>query len=299
MAFVTAFRRFKPDVVMAEYGPVGAFVREACQRTATPLVVHFHGFDASVRSVLDQQRDGYRHMFGYASGIVAVSRAMERALIALGAPPQKILVNACGVDTDRMPIADPASAPPIFLAVGRFVPKKAPHLTLLAFARVHQADPAARLTMIGDGPLLPICRELARGLEMDRAVSFLGAQPHGVVLDHMRRCRVFVQHSVEAPDGDCEGTPVAVLEASACGLPVVATRHAGIPDVVLHETTGIVVEEHDIRAMSAGMLRLSGEPGTAAAWGEAGRARIAERFTMRQAIDRLAGFLRSCASPAN
>ena len=64
-------------------------------------------------------------------------------------------------------------------------------------------------------------------------MTFLGAQPHNVIQDEMRKARGFVQHSIEAPSGDSEGMPVSIIEAGVSGLPVVATRHAGIPDARL------------------------------------------------------------------
>src|SRR5262249_50305874 len=153
----------------------------------------------------------YRTLFQQARAIVAVSTPMREKLIALGARPEIVHCNPCGVDCRLFRSGAPAAAPPTFLAVGRFVDKKAPQLTLLAFAHVHRQRDDARLRMIGNGPLLDACRDLARGLGVESAVTFLGAQPHGVIQEEMRRARAFVQHSVEAPSGDSEGTPTAIL----------------------------------------------------------------------------------------
>jgi glycosyltransferase involved in cell wall biosynthesis len=74
----------------------------------------------------------------------------------------------------------------------------------------------------------------------------------------MRRARVFVQHSVTTPEnGDMEGKPIAVMEAMASGLPVVATRHSGIPELIEDEVTGLLVAEYDIEAMADAMIRLA------------------------------------------
>ena len=115
-----------------------------------------------------------------------------------------------------------------------------------AFQKVLEQVPDARLRMVGEGKLLDPCRDLVDALQMNHAVSFLGSQPHRVVADEMKRARAFTQHSIEASNGDCEGAPLAILEAGASGLPVVSTHHAGIPEVVLHEDTGYIVEEKDI-----------------------------------------------------
>lgn len=298
LSFLSAFRRCKPSVVLAEYGPTGVQVMEACQIAQLPLVVHFHGYDASKSEVLNNLGAQYRQMFQEAAAIVAVSRAMRSRLIDLGAPPEKLFWNPYGVDHKKFSGARPADVVPSFLAVGRFCEKKAPYLTLRAFAQVLEAFPRATLRMIGDGPLLDTCRKETQALGIGESVTFLGAQDHHVVMEEMRCARAFVQHSVEAPDGDCEGTPVAILEASASGLPVVATKHGGIPDVVLHEQTGLLVNECDVPGMATQMLRLVQQPELAASLGRAGRQRVQAHFSTDRSISRLWEILQGAATNA-
>jgi glycosyltransferase involved in cell wall biosynthesis len=293
-AYLRVFRRYRPAAVLAEWGPTAVRVMDACRLARLPLVAHFHGYDATMHSVVYEFQTAYRELFQVAGAIIAVSRHMEHRLIALGALPEKVNYNPYGVDCTAFGGADPSASPPTFLGVGRFVDKKAPHLTLLAFAQVYQQCAAARLRLIGDGPLLGACRDLAQAVRIDSAVTFLGAQPHGIVRDEMRRARAFVQHSIEAGNGDCEGTPVAVIEAGASGLPVVSTRHAGIPDVVVERETGFLVEERDIPGMAGRMLQLARDPGLAAALGKAGRARVEEHFSTERSIGRLWSIIENC-----
>lgn len=297
-AYVRAFRRHRVQAVLAEYGTTGVLVMDACRELGLPLIVHFHGYDASVRKVLEEYAAAYREMFRRAAAVIAVSDAMRRRLITLGAPPASIHVIPCGVDCTAFDRSDPASAPPVLLAVGRFIEKKAPHITIEAFSKAHRLVPDARLRMVGDGPLLEDCRTLAKTLGIADAVAFLGAQPHAVVQDEMRRARAFVQHSVEAINGDCEGTPVAVLEAGASGLPVVSTRHAGIPDVVVDGETGFLVDERDTDAMAARMIRLLREAQLARQFGEAARRRTQSRFSREQSDGRLWAVIRPFLSTA-
>ena len=287
-----AIRARRADLVLAEYGIVGACVAEACRLEGVPLVVHFHGHDATRRSVLEQFGDRYRPMFGQAAATVAVSVAMRTQLLGLGCPEETLFLNHYGIDCERFGGADPAKSGPALLAVGRFVPKKAPHLTLLAFAQVLASRPEARLRMIGEGELLPVCRDLAAGLGIGARVDFLGALPHAAVAAEMRAARAFVQHSVEAADGDCEGTPNTVLEAGAAGLPVVATRHAGIPDVVRDGETGLLCAERDVAGMAAAMGTVLDDAGFAGQMGWSARRRVRESFAVETSIDRLAAVLR-------
>jgi glycosyltransferase involved in cell wall biosynthesis len=297
-AFIRIFQRHQAQAVLAEYGPTGVRTSPACRQLDIPLIVHFHGFDASVRSVLEQQGENYARLFRDAGAIVAVSQAMREGLVALGAPAWKVHYNPCGVDCAAFSGASPADASPRFVAVGRFVEKKAPQHTIAAFAEVARVRPEARLRMIGDGPLLDECRGLAAALGVGHAVEFLGVQPPEIVQREMRGARCFVQHSIRAANGDCEGTPVGIVEAGATGLPVVATRHGGIPDVVVEGETGLLVDEHDVRGMAREMLALAAAPGLAGRMGARARARVEARFSLQTSLSRLSAIIESAPAPS-
>jgi len=287
-----ALRRYlateRTEVALAEFGQTGAEVMDACAAAGVPLIVHFHGSDVYKQRSLDRYLPLYRQLFGRAAAMVAVSRDMVEALAALGAPRDKLFYNACGVDTRRFGGADPAAAPPVFIAVGRFVDKKAPHLTVLAFKQVYEACPQARLQMVGDGPLLELCQQLVTVLHLDGSVSFPGVRSRLEVAMAMRTARAFVQHSVRTSDGDAEGTPVTILEAAASGLPVVSTLHGGIKDAVIDGQTGFLVKEGDIDAMAGRMIELARTPSLAAALGRRGREHIVANFSLSKRIAALA-----------
>jgi colanic acid/amylovoran biosynthesis glycosyltransferase len=295
-AFARYLRREAIDVVLAEYGPTGVAVLDSCHDAGVPLVVHFHGYDAHSIPVLEEYREEYRQLFAAAAAVIAVSRTMAEQLLALGVPNEKLVINSCGVDVHAFNGASPAHAKPIFLAVGRIVDKKAPHLTLLAFAKVIEACPEARLMMVGDGPLLDCCKQLAAALGITESVEFTGAVCHERVQALMTGARAFVQHSVRTTYGDSEGTPVAILEASATGLPVVSTKHAGIQDAVLNRRTGFLVAERDVNGMAHYMLRLACDSGLAASMGTAGRQFVSENYSAEKSIGQLYGILQKAVT---
>jgi hypothetical protein len=115
-AYLEAFLRSRPKAVVAEFGQAGVAVSDACRRLALPLIVHFHGADISKRAVLREYADSYDCLFREARAIVAVSKAMQQRLIALGAPPETVHCNPCGVDCGAFSGASPATADPTFLA---------------------------------------------------------------------------------------------------------------------------------------------------------------------------------------
>ena len=132
--------------------------------------------------------------------------------------------------------------------------------------------------MAGDGPLLESCRLLADSLGLSNVVKFPGVLPPEAIARHMHGARAFVQHSLVTSDGDSEGFGIVFVEAGASALPVVATRHDGIPEIVLDGETGFLVEERDVGAMAERMSRLLREPGLAVELGSAARRRCEAHF---------------------
>jgi colanic acid/amylovoran biosynthesis glycosyltransferase len=285
------FKRNNINVVLAEYGVTGSAALGICQELKIPLVVHFHGHDAYSRLVLDRYQQRYKEMFAYCSAIIAVSRHMVDQLIKLGAPREKIFYNAYGVDVAKFKQTSLLTCPLQVIAVGRFVEKKAPYLTILAFKKVLDALPDARLVMIGDGVLHDVCRKIITSLHIEHAVILTGVMNHDQVAQLIQQSRVFVQHSLVPKSGDSEGTPVSVLEAGASGLPVVSTRHAGIIDAVIHGKTGFLVDEGNIDGMSEYVHQLLTNPELAVEMGKHAREYISENFNMESSIKNLRAIL--------
>ena len=113
----------------------------------------------------------------------------------------------------------------------------------------------------------------------------MGALNHEEVMPLFSNARCFVQHSVVPSYGDAEGTPVAILEAQAAGLPAVATRHAGIVDAVVDGSTGYLVEELDIDGMADRLTRLLQDKELAQRMGKNAREHIQKNFSIRRHLD--------------
>ena len=276
-------------VMLAEYGPMGVLAADVCAALGLPLHVIFHGIDASALLREPRTRRRYRHMYRTAASVIAVSRALADRLVAAGCPERLIRVVPCGIEPGDFPPGTPE--PGRVLALGRLVEKKAPHLTIRAFALAAKDHPLAHLDIVGDGPLRGAVEAAAAEAGLGDRVTLHGALPHEACRALMRRAQIFAQHSVTAANGDTEGAPVAVAEAMATALPVVATRHSGIPEQVLDGETGILVAEGDVAGMGAAIARLLADPGLAARMGAAGRARALERLDQSRLLDELRSIL--------
>jgi glycosyltransferase involved in cell wall biosynthesis len=282
-----SFLHEKIDGVFAQYGPTGVGILPVCKMLKLPLIVHFHGVDASKHDVLETYKQGYQEMFQYANYIIVVSKAMKRRILDLGASPEKVIYNPCGPNEEYFNIQLKRKTEKIFVGAGRFVDKKAPHCTILAFSKLLQYHPDAKLVLAGTGELWDVCRDLVQYLNLKDKVILPGVFAREQLKRLFAEAIGFVQHSVTPSSGDMEGTPVAVLEASAAGLPVIATRHAGIPDVIIENETGLLVDEYDIDGMAENMKRILDNPGYAQEMGRAGRENIKLHFSMERHIDTL------------
>ena len=290
------FKKNDIHVLLAEYGLTGIGVLKLCEELNIPLVVNFHGSDAYSTELLDRHKHAYKRMFNYARVIIAVSKHMVEQLVKLGAPVEKVVYVPYGVELDKFAQAAVLKSPPHVLSVGRFVEKKAPYLTILAFKKVLERLPEARLVMLGAGLLHDVCSKLIKALHVEHAVELKGIVDHAGVAALMHESRVFVQHSLVPASGDTEGTPVAILEAGAAGLPVVSTRHAGISDAVIHGNTGFLVNEGDIDAMAEYLYQLLANPELASDMGKNAREHISANFSMRQSIEKLRKIVEGCVN---
>jgi glycosyltransferase involved in cell wall biosynthesis len=272
------------DLVFAEYGTSGSFITPICKDLNIPLVVHFHGFDASKYAVLEEFKLGYQKMFSFASTVIAVSYAMKNALMHLGCPESKIVVNPCGPHDNFLNIQPNFNSNSI-VAVGRHTYKKAPYLTILAFQQVLKKYPDLKLILIGTGELYEVSKNMVKSLGLKNHIILPGGLPQEHIINYLKESFMFIQHSLVAENGDSEGMPVGIMEAMAAGLPVVSTRHAGIPDVVVEDETGFLVEEGDIDAMAEHILTLVNNRDLAKTFGKNGKAVIQEHFTMEKHLE--------------
>lgn len=281
-AFAKSLKKNNIDVVLAEYGTTGAKLVNTCRQLDIPLTTIFHGFDASKEQILTSFKNEYKKLFDRAESIIAVSRQIKRKLIELGCLDKKIFLTPCAPDDKFLAIEPAFKEPKSFVAIGRFINKKAPYYTIMAFQQVTKKHPNAILYFAGEGELLECCKNIAAYFKLEKNIFFLGKITPEKYIALLSTVQGFIQHSITANDGDAEGTPVAVLEASAAGIPVISTFHAGISDVILHEETGLLVEEHDVDGMAQNIIKLIEDPQLARELGAKGKQRIKEHFTMKK-----------------
>jgi glycosyltransferase involved in cell wall biosynthesis len=288
-------RRRGVRVVLGEY--LDQFVEfvPLLDRLSLPYVVQGHGIDLSAALRDPATAEGY---LAYRSARAVLTRCEphRRRLIDLGLAADRVNVNPGGVDLPpRVPERGPAAAGRL-LAIGRMTPKKGPIYLLEAFRRAALRDPGLTLDYVGAGELLAAARQFVAACDLEGRARLHGAASEATMAGLLAGCGVFVQHSLTDPEtGDEEGLPTSIQEAMAHGMAVVATRHAGIPEAVIEDETGLLVDEGDVAAMAEAFVAV---PAIAARLGAAGRRRAEALYGWEQERSRLAAWLFAGAAPA-
>ncbi len=180
-----------------------------------------------------------------------------------------------------------ADGPARLLCVARLDPTKGHSVLLDAVATLGRDGRDVELTLIGEGDQRPAIEAQVVRLGLAPRVRLLGARTHDEVFDLMEEADVVVSASVESPDGDAEGIPVTLMEAMAIGVPVVATRTAGVPELVVDGETGILVDQHDARGLADAIARLLEDPELAGRLAAGATERVGESFDRDRVVDEL------------
>jgi glycosyltransferase involved in cell wall biosynthesis len=278
----------KIDLIHAHFGPDGVYAMAVAEKLQIPFLVTFHGYDITIsRKAL--WRKGkflyYQLLFHEeelkrkAAAFIAVSQFIRSKLLEKNYPEEKIIQHYIGVDTAKFSPGKRADERYI-LCVGRHTQKKGIDTLLRAFAQVADKHPDVSLIQVGTGALTNELHTLVKTLGLEQRVRFLGAQTHETVLDLMRGAEIFALASQTAENGDCEGLPIVINEASACGIPVVSTKHSGIPEAILDGETGFLVAEKDDLTLAQKLNIILCDPALGEKMGRQGREFVCEKFDL-------------------
>ena len=279
--YTGVLRTYRADLIHAHHGFQGGRCLGAKRRSALPMVTSFYGADAT-QAVRDPKwRALYRRLFSEGELFLAEGSAMAAQLDRIGCPEEKVAVHHLGVDLTRIPF-DPRAAgeQTRVLICASFREKKGipDGIRALALAR-ERTGADVRLVLIGDGPELPAVEGALAGTGIGECTERLGVLPYSRVLEELGSCHILLQPSRTATDGDGEGgAPVILLEAQAAGMPVVATRHADIPEYVVDEASGLLAGEGDVEGLADRLAALLEDPSRWPAMGRSGRAHVATNY---------------------
>jgi colanic acid/amylovoran biosynthesis glycosyltransferase len=232
-------------LIHAHFGPDALKILPVAKKHKIPLVVSFHGYDASSLLNNGWYKSQLPHLFDYASKIIIVSSHMIENL-NLQSWKDKVVVLPCSIDVEEFkPYEKRNNSKIILLHSGRLINKKGVPDLIQVFAKIYKTHKNLHLNILGSGPELESCKTIADNHGVTEAISFLGSQPPEIVKKFMNESDIFILNSRTADDGEMEGTPVSLLEAMSIEKAVISTNHAGIPDVIQNNENGMLVPERD------------------------------------------------------
>ena len=280
--YARALSRRRVDLVHAHFGTGANEARVLAEAAGIPLVATFHGVDVTASTIGDsawtrEYTRRLRETFRYATTLIAVSGHIADRLVALGAPPEKVVVHHIGGQVE--PPVPSSSLGEGLLFIGRLVEKKGVEDLIRAVAALPPELRGTHLTVVGYGPLEQRLRAVAAELGVD--ARFPGAVSADQVPRLIRAARVMCVPSRTAPDGDTEGLPMVLLEAAAQERPIVATEHAGIPEFVRHGETGLLSPEGSVEGLAANLTAVLRDDALAVSLGNAARARLEAEYDLR------------------
>ena len=278
------------DLMHIYFGHTGVHLLPFLECWDKPCIVSFHGADVMLKAESPDYAAKLRRVFHAVPLILARSRSLERRLVSLGCPPEKIRINRTGIPLAQFPVKRrraPANGQWRFLQACRLIPKKGLTTCLRAFALFHRENPRAELLIAGKGPLQPVLEALAIQLKVSKHVHFTGFLPQKELLELYHSCHIFLHPSEMPADENQEGIPNSILEAMATGLPVLATRHGGIPEAVEDGRCGALVAERDYRSLAEEMKKITRTPHSFAEMGVLASESVAAEFEQQAQIRQL------------
>ncbi|MGI9148876.1 MAG: glycosyltransferase family 4 protein [Chloroflexota bacterium] len=276
-------------VVHAHLPSAHALAALAGRLAGIPIVATVHGMEVAALDLAIAQTAG-THL------VTVCQRAYGHAL-ALGVPAGQVSHIPNGVDTDvftqngsraelRTSLGVPAEVPLVGW-VGRLRPEKAPQAFLRVAEAVRRSRPDARFVLVGDGPLAAALEHEIQERGLAGCVQLAGVRAD--------MARVYPAFDLLVQTSESEGMPLVILEAMACGRPVVAMDVGGVPEVVQVDTTGLLAAPGDVAWLVKCVLELLASPERALAMGTAGRRRVERHFDLRLSIGRTAALFERLA----
>ena len=249
------------DIVHCHFGPNGlrgVHLRELGALDGK-VVTTFHGYDLT--SQVQKSGDRlYERVFKCGDLMMPISYKWRDTLIQMGCDKNKIVVHRMGIDAEKLKPNHLDRKGKKYLrvvSVGRFVEKKGFYFSIKAVAGAVAESEKILYDIIGDGELRQDYEKLIQNLDADDYVKIHGWKDSEEVIEYMKDADVLMAPSITSKQGDQEGIPVVIMEAMACGLAVISTKHSGIPELVKNGKSGFLVDEGDIEGLKDCLIYFS------------------------------------------
>lgn len=264
------------SLIHAHYGPTAYEAIGLSRTTRLPLVVSFYGGDAYwLPTNFPVWKKRYLRLWRQARAIIVKGPKMRQRLIQLGCPAAKIFIIDHGVDLRqiRFQVRRPAKRVKLLTAC-TLIDYKGVDLVIQAIKNLARVS----LTVAGDGPEAGRLHALVKNLKLGRRVKFAGWVSWAKLINLAGKHHIFIHPSFRSADNKQEGIPTSIIERVASGMPVIATRHADIPEIVKNGRNGYLVPEKDVAALAQRIGFLARHPQLWQKFGRFGRRLVEKSF---------------------
>ncbi len=284
---VSILARRGADMMHIYFGHTGVHLLPFVRGWNKPCVVSFHGADVAIKQDVENYPEKLRILFDSVPVVLARSQSLADRLVTFGCAPEKIRINRTGIPLKEFPYVQrelPRDGQWQIAQACRLIDKKGVGSAIRAFAIFAEKFPKAEFFIAGKGPLQPELQALAQRLGVASKVHFGGflSQPDLKAL--YGRAHIFIHPSETPRDENQEGVPNSILEAMATGLPIIATRHGGIPEAVTENLNGFLSDERDTRSLGRSMIALANSRELYLRFSLAARMAVAENFDQETSI---------------
>lgn len=282
---LSVLRKTDAKLLHIFFGNVAIHLLPLIRQAPIPVITSFHGSDIAGSMASPGYAKARQELFGRCAVIPCRSEQLARGVeLLLGCPVDKIrLMRTILPDIPFQQRHPPTDGAWRLVQAARLVPKKGIITALQAFAYFLEEYPNSTFTIAGEGPMEEELRAEAMRLQIDQHVEFVGFLPQEELQGLFSVSHIFL-HPSEMAGGDVEGIPNAMLEAMAGGLPVVATRHGGIPEVITDGENGYLCPERDPNQVSQALLRLASDATLYRTMSETASASVNEQFSAQRQI---------------
>lgn len=288
------------DIIHCQFGVYGlqGMMLQRIEALTGQLVCSFRGFDVSEYPRRCGQQV-YQSLFATDMFALANCEFFRRRVIELGCHEERIVVHGSGIDCQKFALTlrqFPADGIIRIVTIGRLVEKKGIEYGIRALAQLAKAHPNVNYQIIGEGELRPHLQQLITDLGLRDRVQLLGSRRQAEIIEILNRSHLFIAPCVTSQTGDQDAPVNTLKEAMAMGLPVVSTRHGGIPELVEDGVSGFLVAERDADAIAAKLNYLMEHPEEWPKMGQAGRNRVEVQYNINTLNDELVEIYQSlCA----
>jgi len=244
------------DLAHIHMGPTAVMLARACRLVGIPFVVTFRGRDASYKLRKLHWRLLYRNTLQQATAITYVSSEIGNNLKSLLPKNIEHRLIRVGKRFDRLNYRSPSKPQGRLITIGRLIEKKGHIDAIRVLARVREAGIDATLNIIGDGPLYDKIEQEVNLHNLHRHINLLGPQSFEETILYLENSDILLAPHKTSCSGDREGIPNTIKEAQFIGVPVVTTRHAGIPEAIPLEQHDFLCEEGAVDAMADRVIQL-------------------------------------------